>query len=80
MEEKYFKIHGHYVSYDDSPIQLTPRNQMMESGLSLLRAVARCVWFVLASFVLSLLMVLFVQPAKLSALLRVHWEEMREMK
>lgn len=80
MEEKYFKIRGHYESYDDSPIQLTPRNQMLESVLSLLRGVARCVWYVLASFVLSLLMVLFVQPAKLSALLRVHWEDMREMK
>lgn len=80
MEEKYFKIRGQYVSYNDAPIELTPRNHVVEGALSFVRGACRVVWFIVASFALSLLFALFVQPAKLAALLKVHWTDMREMK
>lgn len=81
MDEKYVKFRTHsMIEYDDSEIRLTPRNAMMEGLLSLLRGVARALWFVLAGFGLLLLFAVFVRPAKLMAVLRIHYEDLRTLK
>lgn len=79
-KEKFFKVRGQYVAYNDSSIQLTPRNQTLEGILSFLRGLARALWFVIAGFALLLCFVIFVQPAKLSAVLKLYWLDLKTIK
>lgn len=79
-KEKYIHLRGQYIPYDDSPIALTPRNHLLEATLSALRAAGRIVWFVLACLGLSLIFAAFVQPAKLMAVLRTWWQDLRTLK
>lgn len=81
MNEKFIQLRKcEYVAYDDSEIRLTPRNSMLEGCLSLLRGVARALWFIVAGFGLLLLFAAFVRPAKLMGVLRAHYEDLRTLK
>ena len=78
-KEKYFKVRGQYVMYNDSSIQLTPRNHTLEGVLSFLRGITRALWFVIAGFTLLLCFAIFVQPAKLSAVLKLYWKDFKSI-
>lgn len=78
--ERYQPIRDKGVIYDDDNVKLKPRNAAVEMCLTAIRAVFRCIWFVVGSFLLSLLFVVMVKPAKLSAILQLHWEDLRDVK
>lgn len=69
-----------YIRFMDDNVKVTPRNACAEMILTALRALLRCVWFIVGSFLLSLLYVLLVKPCKLPAILQLHRDDLRDLK